>query len=204
MDFQNAFLVRAHDLSGADANYITDDLSEIKLAVITVSSDKDFVAGATKPTVKIKILNPESIIAINSIPTAGGSGYNVGDILTLTEGSIGTVTVTKVTNGVVDTVSLRSGGVNYTVGAGKATIGGQSNFIIGKPGVNVVTGTGCTIEITNVANFVEITALLITVAAANETHTRVLPAFEGKHIMGAVEKNDGSAGNLAIHFLGKK
>lgn len=204
MDFQDTFLVRDHDLSGADVNYITDDLTGIKLAVITVSSDKDFVAGATKPTVKIKVLNPESIIAINSIPTAGGSGYSVGDILTLTEGSIGTVTVTAVTNGVVDTVSLRSGGVNYTVGAGKATIGGQSNFIIGKPGVNVVTGTGCTIEIIHVANFVEITDLLITVTVANETHTRVLPDFEGKNIMSAVENNDGSAGNLAIHFLGKK
>ena len=204
MDFMNVFLTRTNDLSGADVNYITVDLTGIKLAVITVSSDKDFVAGATKPTVKIKVLNPESIIAINPIPTAGGSGYKVGDILTLTEGSIGTVTVTKVTNGVVDTVSLRSGGINYTVGAGKATIGGQSNFVIGKPGVNVVTGTGCTIEITHVANFVEITDLLVTLTTANETHERVLPDFEGKYIMGAVENNDGSAGKVALHILGKK
>ncbi len=204
MNFHDEFLVRDHPLSGADANYITGDLSEIKLAVITVSSDKDFVAGATKPTVKIKVLNPESIIAIVAAPTAGGSGYSVGDILTLTEGSFGTVEVTAVTAGVVTAVSLRSGGVNYTVGAGKATTGGKSNFIIGKPGVNVVTGAGCTIEITHVANFVEITALLVTVTAANETHTRVLPAFEGKYIMGAVKNNDGSAGNVAIHILGKK
>lgn len=190
MDFNDKFLTRAHDLSGADANYITDNLREVGIATIKVSSDKDFAAGATKPTVKIKVINTESIIAINSTPTAGGTGYSVGDVLTLTEGLIGTVTVTAVTAGVVDTVSLRSGGVNYTVGTGKVATGGA--------------GTGCTIEITHAANFVEITDLLVTVTAANETHTRVLPDFEAKYIRCDVEKNDGTAGNLAIHYLGKR
>ncbi|KKN54311.1 hypothetical protein LCGC14_0593660 [marine sediment metagenome] len=204
MNFHDEFLVRDHDLSGVDKNYITGDLSGIKLAAILVSSDKNFASGATKPTVKIKVINSESIIAIAAAPTAGGAGYSVGDILTLTEGSFGTVEVMAVTDGVVTAVSLRSGGVNYTVGAGKVTIGGQSNFTPGKPGVNVVTGTGCTIEIIHVANFVEITALLVTVTDKNETNIRVLPDFEAKYIMGAVANNDGSAGNLAIHLLGKK
>lgn len=203
MDIHDTFLTRSHNLSGADANYITSNLEGIKLATITVSSNKDFVAGATKPTVKIKLINSESIIAINPIPTAGGSGYNVGDILTLSEGLLGTVKVTAVTNGVVTAVSLRSGGVNYTVGAGKATTGGKSNFTIGEPSVNTVVGIGCTIEITHAANFIEITSLLITVTTINETHTRVISDFEAKYIICAVENNDGSAGLLAIHLLGK-
>ena len=79
------------------------------------------------------------ITAINSTPTAGGTGYTVGDILTITSGSANaTVKVTIVASGAVSQVTLVSGGDGYTVGAGNATTGG--------------TGNGCTINITAVAS----------------------------------------------------
>ena len=78
------------------------------------------------------------ISTINSAPTAGGTGYIVGDVLTVTGGVSGTatVTVTTVSGGVVTGLSLTTDGNGsvYTTGTGKITTGG--------------TGTGCTINIT--------------------------------------------------------
>ncbi len=189
-DSWNKFLVKAHALSGADANYTTDSLIGIEIATIQVSTDQDYAPDTTGTTqVKILVINTESILAIVAAPTAGGTGYKVDDILKISEGASGTVRVTAVTSGVVDTVSLLTGGVNYTTGTGKATTGG--------------TGTGCTIEITHTAEFVERTALLIDVQEKNETHSRVIADFSGRHIRCDVTKGNATAGTLAIHFLGK-
>ena len=49
MDFNEKFLTRAHDLSGADANYITDNLREVRIATIKVTSDKDFADQRSFP-----------------------------------------------------------------------------------------------------------------------------------------------------------
>ncbi len=190
-DLFNKFLVKAHALSGADANYTTDSLTEIEIAAIQVSTDQDYAPDTTGTTqVKILVMDTESILAIATAPTAGGTGYVVGDILKVSGGTGGTVKVTAVTSGVVDTVSLVAGGVNYTTGTGKATTGG--------------TGTGCTIEITHAAEFVEETALLIDIANKNETHRRIIPEFGGRHIRCDVTKGNATAGTLAIHFLGKR
>ena len=68
------------------------------------------------------------ISTINSAPTAGGTGYTVGDILTVTGGVSGTatVTVTTVSGGVVTGLSLTTNGNGsvYTTGTGKVTTGG--------------------------------------------------------------------------------
>ncbi len=192
-DLFNKFLVKAHVLSVAapDANYTTDSLTEIEIATIQVSTDQDYAPDTTGTTqVKILVINTESILAIVAAPTAGGTGYKVGDILKVSEGASGTVKVTAVTSGVVDTVILITGGVNYTTGTGKATTGG--------------TGTGCTIEITHAAEFVEETALLIDIANKNETHRRIIPEFGGRHIRCDVTKGNATAGTLDIHFLGKR
>jgi hypothetical protein len=83
------------------------------------------------------------ITVLNSTPTAGGTLYTVGDILTIsggTTGNLATVTVTTISGGgatgPVTGVSLISGGSGYTSGAGKVTTGG--------------TGSGCTLNITTV------------------------------------------------------
>lgn len=80
------------------------------------------------------------ITAINSVPTAGGTGYVIGDILTCSVGGTGAqVIVTGISaGGVVTSLALVNSGTatGFTVGTGRATTGG--------------TGTGCTIEITSV------------------------------------------------------
>lgn len=76
---------------------------------------------------------------INATPTAGGSGYTAGDILDVTTGGAGgKVQVSTVDGGgAVTAITRYAGGLGgYTTGTGKATSGG--------------TGTGCTIEITQV------------------------------------------------------
>lgn len=85
-----------------------------------------------------------AILTIASTPTAGGTGYTLDDILSVT-GSPGgaTVQVTGVSLGVVTAVALVSGGTGgYAVGTGKATTGGA--------------GTGCTIEITAISGLISV------------------------------------------------
>ena len=78
------------------------------------------------------------ITAVAAAPTAAGTGYTVGDLLTVsTGGTLGRVYVEQVAaNGAVQVVSLYTCGSTYTTGAGKATTGG--------------TGTGCTVNISSV------------------------------------------------------
>lgn len=77
------------------------------------------------------------VLTVASTPTAAGTGYSVGDILTITTGGTGaTVKVLTLSGSTVATVALVSTGSGYTTGTGKATTGG--------------TGTGATINITAV------------------------------------------------------
>lgn len=76
------------------------------------------------------------IETVDAAPTAGGSGYTVGDVLTIAGGTGGTVTVVTAPSGVVTAVGLTAIGSGYSTGTGQATTGG--------------TGTGATINITAV------------------------------------------------------
>ena len=80
------------------------------------------------------------ITVLNATPTAGGSGYLVGDILTCSVGGAGAkVLVTSInTSGAALSLTLVCSGTTtgYATGTGKATTGG--------------TGSGCTIAITTV------------------------------------------------------
>lgn len=83
------------------------------------------------------------ISVLNATPTAAGSGYNVDDILTITTGgTLGTARVLTVdaTGGVLS-VELATSGLTYTTGASKATT------------VVPTGGTGCTLNITTIAEF---------------------------------------------------
>ena len=79
------------------------------------------------------------IITVNTTPTAGGTGYTVGDLLTLSGGTNGRVRVESIdpSTGAVLTVSLYSAGSGYTVASGIAT----TPITAG--------GTGCTIQVTS-------------------------------------------------------
>lgn len=68
---------------------------------------------------------------------AGGSGYNVNDVLTVATGNkSATVIVTAVSAGVITAVTILAPGYNYTAGSGVATT------------VSPVGGTGATLNIT--------------------------------------------------------
>lgn len=99
-----------------------------------------------------------SVTAINPVPVAGGSGYSIGDVLTLsTGGSNGVVTVETISpTGAVLTASLRRVGSGYSVTT-SATTGG--------------TGTGCTIAITAVGTTGRITTTVAHPFAVGESIT---------------------------------
>ena len=76
-----------------------------------------------------------AISTVASAPTAGGTGYTTGDILTVAGGMGGTVSVVA-GSGIVTAVTKVTGGVGYTTGTGQSTVGG--------------TGSGCTVNISAV------------------------------------------------------
>jgi hypothetical protein len=79
-----------------------------------------------------------AITGLNATPTAGGTNYKVGDVLSInqTGGYGGFATVTATAGGIVTSLSLATPGILYTTGTGIAVTGGY--------------GTGCTVAITSV------------------------------------------------------
>lgn len=79
-----------------------------------------------------------SIAVLNATPTNAGTGYAVGDVLSITsDGTGATVTVTSVgASGVITGIVIALRGSGYTTGAGKTTSGGS--------------GTGATLNITTI------------------------------------------------------
>lgn len=80
----------------------------------------------------------DGVATIDPTPTAGGSGYAVGDVLDIVEtdpltGEGATALVSEVNAGAVTELTLLTRGDGYTAASGKATAGGS--------------GTGCTVEI---------------------------------------------------------
>jgi|GEM_PF-1435904 len=88
------------------------------------------------------------ITVLNSTPTAGGTGYAVGDLFNITTGgTVGKGRVETITlGGVVTSVSLYSAGTGYTTGAGKVT--------------TIISGTGnngLTVNITTIGTVARVT-----------------------------------------------
>lgn len=79
-----------------------------------------------------------AVLTMPAAPTAEGTGYTVGDLLTIVQagGAGATIRVLTVDAGKVKTYSLISGGAGYSAAAGLATTGG--------------TGANCTVEISTV------------------------------------------------------
>lgn len=104
------------------------------------------------------------VLAVASTPTAGGSNYVAGDVLTCSVGGTGAqVRVTSIsTTGAVTGLELVHVGTatGFATGTGFATTGG--------------TGTGCTIQITQVGS-----AALITTASAHWYHLDDIIVFAG-------------------------
>lgn len=76
------------------------------------------------------------VTEIANAPVVGGTGYTVGDVLTLGGGTAATAIVVQVSSGVVTEVRLVKPGYSYATGT-KATTGG--------------TGSGCTVQVVSVS-----------------------------------------------------
>jgi len=87
------------------------------------------------------------ITGVNTTPTAGGTNYIVGDLLTLSGGSGGRVRVESINpvNGAVLSVSLYSAGSGYSIASGISTT------------PVTTSGTGCTIQVTSLGTIGTIT-----------------------------------------------
>jgi len=99
------------------------------------------VATATRVT--------NGALTINPVPTAAGSGYVVGDILTLsTGGANARVVVEAITaTGAVQTLSLLTAGSGYSIATGQATTGGA--------------GSSCTVSVTSLSAVVGVVTVPI-------------------------------------------
>ena len=85
----------------------------------------------------LKSVADGAVGAINHAPTAGGTGYSAGNILTIsTGGANAQVKVETVSAGVVTAISLYACGTGYATGAGQITTGGS--------------GSGCTVNVTQI------------------------------------------------------
>jgi hypothetical protein len=95
--------------------------------------------------------NTNGVTGVNAVPTAAGSNYSVGDLLTITTGgTLGRVRVDSIdpATGAVLSVSVYSAGSGYSTGPGRAT-----TAVAG-------SGTGCTIEITSIGTIGTITTAI--------------------------------------------
>ncbi len=114
------------------------------------------------------VRSTSGITVLNSTPTAGGSGYAVGDLFNITTGgTVGKGRVEAISaGGVVTLVSLYSAGTGYTTGAGKATtiISGAGNNALT---VNITTiGTVARVTLTNSSNLYK--GDTVTIAGSND------------------------------------
>ncbi len=120
-----------------------------------------------------------SAAAVGNIRTvsvnAPGTGYTIGDILTLSDGDFnGLVEVLTLGGSGVATIQLIDNGTNYTVASGVSTTGG--------------TGTGCTINVLSLIDF--------TIWAANDGYHFV---SGGNFVIGT---DDSVAGKEVIFHAG--
>jgi len=88
-----------------------------------------------KTSIGIKSLSPGTGGICTCSVTAGGTGYSVNDVLTVGQGTGGTLLVVTAGGGIVSAVSRLTPGTGYTVAAGKTTT------------VVPAGGTGCTINV---------------------------------------------------------
>jgi hypothetical protein len=97
------------------------------------------ITGIVRTTGGISVLDPT--------PTAAGTGYLAGQILTITTGGTGgTARILAVdVNGGVTQVALETSGSGYTAGTGRATT------------VAPTGGSGCTLSITTIAEIATVT-----------------------------------------------
>ena len=108
-------------ITGTDARVAGTTITASANTMLMFSEDYFRYFKAT-----VSLTGPIASVSVN----AGGTGYSVSDVLTLDDGSLGTVTVASVSSGVVTSVTLTDVGTGYTTGTHAVTGGGGNNCII--------------------------------------------------------------------------
>lgn len=112
------------------------------------SSAVAFMQGTAGVSIASGTRTTTGITAVNTTPTAGGSGYRLGDVLTLAVGTNGKVYVESISStGAVLSVSLMRPGSGYSVASGVAVTGGS--------------GTGCTIQVTSIGTVANVATSMV-------------------------------------------
>lgn len=115
-----------------------DSAESIDLQLMVQGDDSLFEWGGGIAVVASVRADVGAIAVLASAPTAGGSGYVVGDVLNITDAGTGaTARVTAIGgSGAVSALVIVARGSGYATGTGKVTSGG--------------TGTSCTVSITTI------------------------------------------------------
>ena len=91
--------------------------------------------------------------------TDGGTGYSVGDAVVITgDGSGATAEVGSETGGVIDTITVLTGGTGYTTATVDASATGNGDAT-GTATVNPIAGAGASLRVTSVGGSGEITGI---------------------------------------------
>ncbi len=111
-------------------------------------------AGSNVVINHIITTQPNAIVSVTI--NSGGSGYQVGDVLSVIGGSGGQVIVTSDSVGVIKGIRLINGGTGYTTTTGAATNGGSGTGAtvnittsLGKVGNSVTINSSGTLNLTN-------------------------------------------------------
>lgn len=126
-----------------------DDTEKIDLCLM-VQGDANIYEWNGAVAIVASFTSTAGLIAVlASAPTAGGSGYVAGDILTITTGNgDATATVTTVNgSGAITAVTILNRGSGYSIGAGNGTSGGSgtsATLAITTIGTGSITKTGTT------------------------------------------------------------
>lgn len=145
-------VVFSFKVSNDGLNYVT--YNRLTSNIIDSNTENDTRVGSvslTTSTASAFVLFPTSdyfryiqaVMAITSgaIVTSSisvaGTGYSINDVLTVADGTLGTITVLTVGgSGEVLTYSLTTAGQNYTVATHATTGGGGTGFILSVDSVN--------------------------------------------------------------------
>ena len=129
-------------------------------------------AGQDSYAMSTGVRNTGGILTVTAAPVAGGSGYVVGEIITLATGAGGKVRVTSVNAGVVTGVELYACGSGYSVTtfAQSATSGSGSGCTVAVASVGVV-GRITSVQNMNLARGDSITIYGCSESAWNTTYS---------------------------------
>jgi len=161
----------------ATGSYVTD-----RFAVGDTIQTSGFTNPGNNTTKTILTIVDATILTINGASIAGGTGYAVGEVLTLVGGIGGTVTVDTITGGgatgPVNGVIFTSGGRDYTTGIKATTSTGA--------------GINCTIQILSVADrliTVDNTGLVNETGGGPPYHERIMSIYPTHSISHYTQEN---------------